>query len=297
MTDHFEYAFGKSLHFCQIFPGEPLSVGTVKHEHYLAGRLGLQTGNKVLDVGCGVGGPAREISKFADVSVTGLNNNDYQLQRGIRYTEAEGLSDRVMLIKGDFMQIHLDPQSFDAAYAIEATCYAPSLEAVYSEVFKTLKSGGTFAVYELILTDVYNNEDPEHRKIRDGLERALGMTNIATTSQAIEAMQSAGFEIQEAEDLACRPDTIPWHYQISGSLASINSIWDVGKILKWGFLRSRIAAPLVGALEALHVVPPGSRALIVSTKEGIDWVVLAARKKLFTPIFFMVGRKRVDNLA
>ena len=58
---------------------------------------------KVLDVGCGVGGPAREIAKFADVNIVGLNNNDYQIERAGKYAAQEGLSDRLGFTKGDFM--------------------------------------------------------------------------------------------------------------------------------------------------------------------------------------------------
>ena len=58
---------------------------------------------KVLDVGCGVGGPAREIAKFADVNIVGLNNNDYQIERASRYAAQEGLSDHLSFTKGDFM--------------------------------------------------------------------------------------------------------------------------------------------------------------------------------------------------
>lgn len=65
--------------------------------------MGLREGMKVLDVGCGVGGPAREIVKFAGVDVTGLNNNDYQIERATRYAAKEGLSDSLRFTKGDFM--------------------------------------------------------------------------------------------------------------------------------------------------------------------------------------------------
>jgi len=65
--------------------------------------MGLKPGMKVLDVGCGVGGPAREIVKFADVKVIGLNNNDYQIERATHYAAKEGLSDRLAFVKGDFM--------------------------------------------------------------------------------------------------------------------------------------------------------------------------------------------------
>ena len=44
----------------------------------MAMKLGIQPGDVVLDVGCGVGGPAREIAVYTDCNVVGLNNNDYQ---------------------------------------------------------------------------------------------------------------------------------------------------------------------------------------------------------------------------
>ena len=41
--------------------------------------LNIQPGMEILDVGCGVGGPAREIATFTDCHVVGLNNNAYQI--------------------------------------------------------------------------------------------------------------------------------------------------------------------------------------------------------------------------
>lgn len=58
---------------------------------------------KVLDVGCGVGGPAREIVKFTGAHVTGLNINEYQVSRASIYAEKEGLSDKLNFVQGDFM--------------------------------------------------------------------------------------------------------------------------------------------------------------------------------------------------
>ena len=65
--------------------------------------MGLKDGMNVLDVGCGVGGPAREIAKFAGVNITGLNNNDYQIERATHYAARERLSSQLSFTKGDFM--------------------------------------------------------------------------------------------------------------------------------------------------------------------------------------------------
>ena len=86
--------------------------------------MGLRDGMKVLDAGCGVGGPAREIAKFSGVHITGLNNNDYQIERATKYAQKEGLTDQMSFTKGDFMQMSFQPETFDAVYAIEATVHA-----------------------------------------------------------------------------------------------------------------------------------------------------------------------------
>lgn len=65
--------------------------------------MNLKGGMKVLDVGCGVGGPAREIARFADIHVTGLNINDYQIQRATLAAATAGMSDQLEFTKGDFM--------------------------------------------------------------------------------------------------------------------------------------------------------------------------------------------------
>eukprot|EP00850_Spirogloea_muscicola_P013196 SM000088S23737 [mRNA] locus=s88:335094:337758:- [translate_table: standard] len=81
-TSFYEYGWGESFHFAHRHRNETLRESIRRHEHFLALRLGLRPGMKVLDVGCGVGGPLREIALFSGASVTGLNNNAYQISRG-----------------------------------------------------------------------------------------------------------------------------------------------------------------------------------------------------------------------
>jgi len=102
-TDLYEYGWGGSFHFCRFAYGEGFHQAIARHEHYLAHMMGMRQGMKVLDVGCGVGGPAREIAKFTGAKIVGLNNNDYQIERATRYAAKEGLSQQLSFTKGDFM--------------------------------------------------------------------------------------------------------------------------------------------------------------------------------------------------
>jgi sterol 24-C-methyltransferase len=102
-TGLYEEAWGQAFHFCRFAAHEPFLQAIARHEHYLATKMNLQRGMRVLDVGCGVGGPAREIARFADTHVTGVNINDYQIQRATLAGATAGMSDQLEFVKGDFM--------------------------------------------------------------------------------------------------------------------------------------------------------------------------------------------------
>ena len=115
-TDLYEYGWAQSFHFSRFYKGEAFLASLARHEHYLASQMTLRPGMRVLDVGCGVGGPAREIAMFADVNIVGLNNNDFQIQKGRKYTKRMGLDNQVTFVKGDFMKLseQFGENSFDA---------------------------------------------------------------------------------------------------------------------------------------------------------------------------------------
>ncbi|KAL2215200.1 putative sterol 24-c-methyltransferase [Thermoascus aurantiacus ATCC 26904] len=290
-TDFYEYGWGSSFHFCRFAYGEPFQQAIARHEHYLALQMGLKENMKVLDVGCGVGGPAREMVKFAGVNVVGLNNNDYQIQRATRYAAREGLSHKLSFVKGDFMQMRFPDNTFDAVYAIEATVHAPSLEGVYSEIFRVLKPGGVFGVYEWLMTDKYDNNNQEHREIRLGIEQGDGISNMVTVSEGLAAFKAAGFELLHHEDLAERPDEIPWYYPLAGSFKHMSSFRDVLTIARMTWWGRGIVHRFVGAMETIGLLPAGSQKTADSLARAADCLVAGGEKKLFTPMYLMVGRK------
>ncbi|KAJ9668081.1 Delta(24)-sterol C-methyltransferase [Coniosporium apollinis] len=290
-TDLYEYGWGQSFHFCRFHYGEPFRQAIARHEHYLAHVMGIKEGMRVLDVGCGVGGPAREIVKFTGCNTIGLNNNDYQIERATRYAEKEGLAHKLSFTKGDFMQMKFPESSFDAIYAIEATVHAPSLEGIYSQIFRVLKPGGVFGVYEWLMTDAYDNSNPHHREIRLGIEQGDGISNMEKIEVALRAMKAAGFELEINEDLADRPDPFPWYWPLAGDFRYMQSIWDAPSILRMTKLGRGTVHRFVGALEMIGLAPKGTQKTADSLALSADCLVAGGKEKLFTPMYLMVGRK------
>jgi sterol 24-C-methyltransferase len=293
-TDFYEYGWGQSFHFCRFAYGESFYRAIARHEHYLAHMMGLRENMRVLDVGCGVGGPAREIVKFSGANVIGLNNNDYQIQRGTRYAEKEGLSHKLKFTKGDFMQMSFPDNSFDAVYAIEATVHAPSLEGIYSEIFRVLKPGGVFGVYEWLMTNNYDNANPHHREIRLGIEQGDGISNMEKVDVALAAIKAAGFVLEHNEDLADKDDPMPWYWPLAGDVKNISSIGDIATIVRMTKLGRGLVHRFVGALETIGIAPRGSQKTADSLARAADCLVAGGKEKLFTPMYLMVARKPLD---
>lgn len=181
--------------------------------------------------------------------------------------------------------------SFDAVYAIEATCHAPTLKGIYSEIFRVLKPGGVFGVYEWLMTDEYDNDNLRHREIRLGIEQGDGISNMCKVSEGLDAIKDSGFEMLHHEDLAMRPDALPWWWPLSGQLSYIQSVGDIFTIVRMTTWGRTIAHNLAGLLETFKLAPAGTKKTADSLALAADCLVAGGRDHLFTPMYLMVARK------
>lgn len=92
---------------CGYFPGgdETLEQAQILKKRHIAAKLGLQPGQKVLDIGCGWGGMALYLAAVADVEVTGITLAEEQLKIAQARAEAAGLSDRVKFELRDYRNV------------------------------------------------------------------------------------------------------------------------------------------------------------------------------------------------
>ncbi|KUJ09825.1 sterol 24-C-methyltransferase [Mollisia scopiformis] len=292
-TDIYLEAWGESFHFCRYPRGPEAKSGAIaRHEHYLAHMMGLRPGMRVLDVGCGVGGPAKEIATFVDCSVVGLNNNGYQVQKAKELAIKDGMDKMIEFVKGDFMTIPFPTDSFDAVYAIEATVHAPSLAEVYTEIHRVLKPGGIFGVFEWVLTDKFSSTNNEHMAIRLGIERGNGIPALQTKATAQAAMKKAGFELLVTEDLSEHPDRLPWWYPISGDTKSAQGLQDWMLVIRNTKYGRYAVKALVRALKLVRYAPRGTLKTTEELIAGADALVVGGKEGLFTPMYLMVGKTK-----
>ncbi|KIY47895.1 hypothetical protein FISHEDRAFT_65928 [Fistulina hepatica ATCC 64428] len=292
-TELYEYGWAQSFHFSRFYKGEAFAASLARHEHYLALQMGLRPKMRVLDVGCGVGGPAREIARVTDAEVIGLNNNDFQIARARKYTKAAGLEGQVSFVKGDFMKLveQFGENSFDAVYAIEATVHAPSFEGVYGEIFKILKPGGIFGVYEWVMTDAWDPNNPAHKELAHEIEFGNGIPEMRPISASRSAIKAVGFDLLHEEDLAERPDPVPWYYPLEGDITKAQTAWDYLTVWRMSWSGMLVTHNVVRLLEFFGFVPKGTHDVGEALKVAGASLVRGGQTGLFTPMYLMVARK------
>jgi len=284
VTTFYEFGWGQSFHFAPRRNWESFEASIFRHEFYLAHRLELLKGKKVIDVGCGVGGPARNIANFSEAQVVGLNNNAYQLSRARKHAQDGGVADLVSFVQNDFMKMSVENESFDAAYSIESTCHAPDKVGVYSEIYRVLKPGGLYGSYEWVVTDKYDADNPAHVKIKEGIEKGNGVPNLQQPKEIVEAMKKAGFEVIEVKDLAYKADpNYPWFLPLSGSFSL--SGWKHTRIGR--YLTNRAVA----LMETCKIAPKGTTEVSNLLMSTADDLVNGGRQEIFTPMLFVLARK------
>lgn len=286
VTDFYEHGWGQSFHFAARAKGESFDASLARAEHFLALRLGLKPGMKVLDVGCGVGGPMRSIARFTGASIEGVNNNDYQLEKVASHNEKAGLGDRCSGFKGDFMNLGVPDRFYDAAYAIEATCHAPDKVAAFTEIYRVLKPAALFAGYEWCMTDKFDPNDARHREIKSEIETGDGLPDIASIPETIQALEKAGFEVIHSFDAAGQSDAAtPWYLPLQGESSSLLGI-------RRGRLGRRIARRTIGGLEALGIAPKGSKEVSLMLGRAAEALIAGGETGIFTPSYFFLARRR-----
>lgn len=284
-------SFPQSFHFAPRVIGETFEESIVRSEYYLALRANIQPSSKVLDVGCGVGGPMRNIHQFTGADVTGVTINQYQVRVANRYCAQKGIDDKCRAHQCDFQKLpeKFDASSFDAAYAIEATCHSPDRKVCFQGVNHCLKKGGMFVGYEWVVLPErgYDSNNPDHVRVKEGIEVGNGLPTLATTQEIVKALEETGFEVVDVFDANRNVHSgreVPWYYTLCGSLT-----------LK-GFRMTRLGRnathALVSFLELVRIAPQGSvRVSALLNATALD-LVEGGRKEIFTPSLCFVARKK-----
>jgi ubiquinone/menaquinone biosynthesis C-methylase UbiE len=114
----------------------------------LAQFAAVRAGEAVLDIGCGLGGPARTLAAEFDCQVTGLDLSEEFCRAATLIIVRVGLANRVTFQHGSALDLPFTDGSFDVVWMHNAGMNIPDKPRLYAEVFRVLRSGGRYVVGE-----------------------------------------------------------------------------------------------------------------------------------------------------
>jgi ubiquinone/menaquinone biosynthesis C-methylase UbiE len=179
-----------------LAPIDEFHIGGREASEEFLDQLGLTADKKVLDVGCGLGGPARLVATRYKSRVTGVDLTNEYVETGNSLCSWVGLDQRVTLRQGSALALPFADASFDDAYMIHVGMNIENKETLALEVARVLRPGSLFGIYDVMQTGPGDLVFPLPWATSPNISAVSGLERYKA------ALQNAGFHI-EAERNRC----------------------------------------------------------------------------------------------
>ncbi|MFJ8148769.1 SAM-dependent methyltransferase [Streptomyces sp. NPDC096048] len=166
-----------------------VAVATERMTRQLVDRLAPRPGQRILDVGCGLGKPAVALASAHPVQVVGVTISPDQAQRATERVRGTDVAARLTFRHGDGMALPFDDNSFDGAWAFESLLHMEDKPKAMSELARVLRPGS-----RLVLADMF------HRP-QEGMGFEGFMATLGSMDDYRNLLADAGFGTLEALDI------------------------------------------------------------------------------------------------
>ncbi|MCP8940623.1 methyltransferase domain-containing protein [Alsobacter sp. SYSU M60028] len=160
----------------------------------LAASLNLDGNSRVLDIGSGLGGPARTLAETFFCHVTGIDLTQAFCDAATAMSGWVGLADRVDFRQGDATSLPFDDHAFDAAMTMHVAMNIAAKDRMYAEARRVLKPGGRFVAYDVLQGEGGEVIYPVP------WAREPSISHLATPDAMASLLRDAGFRIVATED-------------------------------------------------------------------------------------------------
>lgn len=173
-----------------LAPVDEFHIGGRAATEHLMKQLAFNQSDKILDVGCGLGGASRFIAKTYQNSVTGIDLTDDYVTVGNTLSAWVGLNDSVSLHQGSALNMPFKEASFDGAYMLHVGMNIEDKDTLFSQISRVLKSRSKLGVYDIMRTSEGTLSYPVPWASDDSF------SFLAQSEEYSALLENAGFKIE-----------------------------------------------------------------------------------------------------
>jgi len=155
----------------------------------MMGLVHVRASDHILDIGSGIGGPARTFVEHFGCRVTGIDLTEEFCEVARHLTRLLGMQERATFEAGDALAMPFAAESFEGAYSMNVSMNIADKRGLYREIRRVLKPGGW-----LILSEIAKGEgdEPDYPTPWAASART---SFLATPEDTRSALSEVGFEV------------------------------------------------------------------------------------------------------
>jgi 4-hydroxybenzoate polyprenyltransferase/SAM-dependent methyltransferase len=169
---------------------------------------GLEAGQRVLDAGCGIGGPAVRFAEKFGVEVDAVTCSGVEVEHARRLVEQRQLTASVQVHHADFHQLEhrFEPGPFDVVCLLESLSCSDHPGVVLASAHRVLKPGGVLLVKDVFRAVGTSSDDEADIAARVARTEAQAPINVRRREEVLHALTAAGFHLEVDRGYEGRPD-------------------------------------------------------------------------------------------
>lgn len=197
-TLFYRLLWGPHIHHGLWSGDESASVAQCQLTDTLADLAGIKADDRVVDIGCGMGGSAIRLARLRGCDVTGVTISSVQRRWAAVSARLKRRHRQTRFLTADAESVQFDPGSFDVVWSVECTEHLFDKAAFFRHAADWLKPGGRLAI--CVWFEGEDTSRPGHREQVEEVCRRFVCPSIATPDDYAHWIAESGLTVRERVD-------------------------------------------------------------------------------------------------